>query len=233
MATDPDDVYERIQDLYDLEDLDDTTIDSALLENFTNRKTKSGKRVDLTSDHQRKEWRDSTHKGKPRYRDVKGFTPNLSGLASDIKKIRDDKVKDEIAKITKPLSIASIERGEADKILDDREKELKKWKNVRDDVDKLIEEHVTSYREGLKASFDSQIEAEEENIEEIDTEIEELESQKEELKGAKKDLEKEEQPTRFVDRQIESFELTIEEREEQKKKLRDKIKEMTKKRGRI
>lgn len=155
-GTDVNEIYDRLQSRFDLEDLDDDAIEGALLENFTNRKTKHTGNVDLTSDHVIKEL---TGDGKKlRERKIKGFTPRLRGVVDGIKKLRDKDIDVEINKIIskKPFSIASVERGDAESILEEREKQLNKWRNVREDVDDLIRDNVEVYREELERSIREQ-----------------------------------------------------------------------------
>jgi hypothetical protein len=174
-GTDINEIYDRLQERIELEDMNDEVIEAALLENFTNRRTSSGNIVDLTSNHSREEWKDASHKIK-RIKEVKGFTPRLKNVVSGIKSRRDKEVDLEIKKIIKPFyrKIAAVERGDYDKLyeeLNEREEQLEKWRGVKENVDDLIRDNVNVYREEIKLLEEYQIEQEQlEQLEEIEEE---------------------------------------------------------------
>lgn len=156
-GTDVNEIYDRLQERIDLDEMTDGAIEELLVNNFTNRRTDYSGRVDLTSGHYITEWRDASHTGKPRKRWVEGFTPRLDGLIEKIKTKRNVEIDLQLKEVTKPFyrRISSVEAGDFGKLydeLDEREEEIEKWREVRGDkvTDNLIMNHVENYRQEMQ-----------------------------------------------------------------------------------
>lgn len=156
-GTDVNEIYDRLQERIDLDEMTDGAIEELLVNNFTNRRTDYSGSVDLTSGHYITEWRDASHTGKPRKRWVEGFTPRLDGLIEKIKTKRNVEIDLQLKEVTKPFyrRISSVEAGDFGKLydeLDEREEEIEKWREVRGDkvTDNLIMNHVENYRQEMQ-----------------------------------------------------------------------------------
>ncbi len=109
--TDPDQVYERIQQSIPLNELSRDVIESFLMSGFINRQTKHSGIVDLTNRHTITEWKDEGG-GDKREKVVPGitFSHKFKKLLDNLNDLKNEDVEKALIEVTNP-KISLIKKG--------------------------------------------------------------------------------------------------------------------------